>query len=58
MSTITLYVKLKGDDDVKAIPATDAVEEIVSLIVREGDKVVARFTLDRIEHWYSESLPQ
>ncbi|MEX3694214.1 hypothetical protein AB3X91_37830 [Paraburkholderia sp. BR14263] len=56
MATINVYVKLKGDDAVKAIPATDAIDDGFTLILKDVDKVVARFRLDRVEHWYSEPL--
>ncbi|MGF6813171.1 hypothetical protein OKW30_008388 [Paraburkholderia sp. Clong3] len=56
MATMTIHVKLKGDDAEKEIPATDAVDDGFILIVRDADRVVARFQLDRVEHWYSEPL--
>ncbi|MBF6989301.1 hypothetical protein D9M71_757110 [compost metagenome] len=56
MATITVYVKLKGDDFDKSIAATEATEDGESLVVRDGERVVARFTIERVEHWYSESL--
>ncbi|MDN7638123.1 hypothetical protein [Burkholderia cepacia] len=52
MATITVYVKLKGDDAAKAIAATEAIDDGFTLIVKDADKVVARFQLDRVEHWY------
>jgi hypothetical protein len=58
MANITVYVKLKGDDAEKSLAATDATDDGFSLVVKDGDKVVARFTLDRVEHWYSQSSQQ
>lgn len=58
MANIIVYVKLKGDDAEKAIEATDATDDSFTLVVKDGDKVVARFTLDRVEHWYSRSNEQ
>lgn len=56
MANITVYVKLKGDDFAKSIAATKASEDGFHLVVRDGDRGVARFTIERIEHWYSEPL--
>lgn len=56
VATITVYVKLKGEDCVKAIAATDTNDDGVSLVIHDRDRVVARFTIDRVEHWYSEPL--
>ncbi len=56
VATITVYVKLKGDDFAKSIAASEAIDDGASLTIRDGDRVVARFTIERVEHWYSEPL--
>ena len=56
MATIAVFVKLKGADFDKAIAATNAAEEGAYLVIRDSEQVIARFILERIEHWYSEPL--
>lgn len=54
MTAITVYVKLKGDDDEKVIAATGAVDNGFTLVVEDVNEVVASFELHDVEHWYWE----
>lgn len=53
-ATITVHVKLKGEDVTKSFAATAANDDGERLVIRNGDAVVGRFTIEAVEHWYSE----
>jgi hypothetical protein len=58
IESITVFVKLTDDNAVKVIPATHASDDGSVLVLWNGEKVIARFTLDRVDHWYSQSREQ
>lgn len=47
-----IYVKLRGEDFAKEIQATDAIDDGFTLVLKDDERVIARFQLDRVEHWY------
>jgi hypothetical protein len=48
------FVKLQYEDQVHRIPATDAKEEGIDVVIYNGDQVVGRFDLNRVQHWALE----
>jgi hypothetical protein len=48
------FVKVKSEDTIHRIPATDAKEEVGEVVIYDGENVVGRFGLHKVEHWAFE----
>jgi hypothetical protein len=46
-----LNLKVRYEDDLRKIPATEVKKEHGRLIVYDGEKLVGEFSEDKVEHW-------
>lgn len=46
-----LLLKVKYEDELRKIPATEVKKEQGRLAVYNGAKLVGEFDLDKVEHW-------
>lgn len=51
------YVKVKHEDNIHRIPATEIKEEGLNLLIYHGEKKVSDFNLNTVENWALELPP-